>query len=56
MQWQLIVKQVENVSDWLFYVGGALKEVADWPGLTVMICSLFRITRAVWINHWNIKF
>ena len=35
MQWQLIVKKVGNVSDWLFYAGGAFKDVADWPGLTV---------------------
>ena len=26
---------VENVSDWFFYVGGALKKVADSAGLTV---------------------
>ena len=29
MQLQLIVKKVGNVSDWLYYAGGALKEVAD---------------------------
>ena len=36
MQWQLIVKKDGNVSDWLFYAGGALKEVADRPGLTIL--------------------
>ena len=29
MQCQLIVEKIGNVSDWLFYAGGALKEVAD---------------------------
>ena len=29
MQLQVIVKKVGNVSDWPFYAGGALKEVAD---------------------------
>ena len=29
MQWQLTVKKAGNVSDWLFYTGGDLKEVAD---------------------------
>ena len=37
MQWQFIVKMVGNVSDWLSVAGGALKEVADWAGLTVLI-------------------
>ena len=35
MQLQLIVKKVGSFLDWLYYAGGALKEVADWPGLTV---------------------
>ena len=29
MHLQLIVKKIGNVSDWLHYAGGALKEVAD---------------------------
>ena len=33
----IIVNKVENVSDWLFYTGEALKEMADWPGLTVHV-------------------
>ena len=36
MQLQLIVKKAGIVSDWFFYAGGALKETADRPGLTVL--------------------
>ena len=34
-----IVKTVGNVSDRLFYVGGALIKVADSTGLTVDSCE-----------------
>ena len=35
MQRQYIVKIIGNVSDWLFYAGGALIKVADSAGSTV---------------------
>ena len=36
MQRHYIVKKIGNVSDWLYYAGGALIKVADIAGSTVV--------------------
>ena len=37
MQRHFLVIMVGNVADWLFNVGGALKEVAASEGLTILV-------------------
>ena len=40
---QYILKMVGNVSDWLFYAGGALIKVADSAGLTVCPAKVLHV-------------
>ena len=50
---QFIEKIIGNVSDWRFYTGGALIEVANPPVLTVLINSNIQATPAM--STWHIS-